>query len=127
MPFVWVFIGSAFGGMARYWCSGIAARLFGSTFPWGTFIVNVSGSALIGALAALAATQSGLMATPDARLFAIVGICGGYTTISSFTLQTLNLALEGEWVRASANVVGSAALCLGATGFGHWLVLGFVR
>ncbi len=124
MGYLWVFIGSALGGMARYWCSGMAARLLGPTFPWGTLIVNVAGSMLIGALATIPASKGWLLAQPDARLFTMVGICGGYTTISSFSLQTLNLALEGEWVRASLNVVGSVALCLLATGIGHLLALG---
>jgi fluoride exporter len=123
MAYLWVFIGSALGGMARYWCSGMAARLLGPTFPWGTLIVNVVGSMLIGALAAFGMSKGWLLAQPDAGLFAMVGICGGYTTISSFSLQTLNLALEGEWVRASLNVVGSVALCLTATGIGNLLAL----
>ena len=123
MTYVWVFIGSALGGMARYWCSGMAARLLGSTFPWGTIIVNVVGSGLIGALATLGVAQSSRFAELDVRVFTMVGICGGYTTVSSFSLQTLNLALEGEWVRASVNVVASVILCLAAAGFGHLLAL----
>src|SRR5690348_13780538 len=127
MQYVWVFIGTALGGMARYWCSGMAARLLGSTFPWGTLIVNVIGSALIGALATLGATHVSFFAEPDARLFTMVGICGGYTTVSSFSLQTLNLTQEGEWFRAAANILGSVALCLAAAEIGHLLVLGFAR
>ncbi len=127
MQYVWVFIGTALGGIARYWCSGMAARLLGSTFPWGTLIVNVIGSALIGALATLGAAHSWYFAELDARLFTMIGICGGYTTVSSFSLQTLNLTLEGEWWRAAANVVGSVTLCLAAAAIGHLLVLGFVR
>lgn len=123
MPYLWVFIGSALGGVARYGCSGLAARWLGSTFPWGTLFVNVVGSALIGALAMIGASENALLGAPDGRLFTMVGICGGYTTISSFSLQTLNLALEGEWVRASLNVIGSVVLCLGATALGIWLVL----
>jgi CrcB protein len=73
-------------------------------------------------LASLSSSDIGLL-TANALLFTTVGICGGYTTISSFTLQTLNLGLEGEWVRAALNVGGSVALCLLAAEAGHLLVL----
>src|SRR5690606_654225 len=74
MSYFWVAVGSALGGMARYGCTGLAARLFGASFPWGTLIVNVSGSLLIGALAALLAPENRLFGHPDARAFLAVGL-----------------------------------------------------
>jgi fluoride exporter len=87
MNYVWVAVGSALGGMARYWCSGFAARLIGEWFPWGTLIVNVSGSFVIGAFAALSAAEGPFLISPEQRIFVMVGLCGGYTTFSSFSLK----------------------------------------
>jgi fluoride exporter len=77
MNYVWVAVGSALGGMARYWCSGFVARLFGEWFPWGTLIVNVSGSFVIGVFAALSAAEGPFLIPPEMRIFVMVGICGG--------------------------------------------------
>jgi CrcB protein len=117
MTYLWVALGSALGGMARYGCAGLAARWLGATFPWGTLIVNVSGSLLIGFLATATAPDGRLLAGPDARAFLMIGILGGFTTFSSFSLETLNLARDGEWLFASANVVLSLVCCL----FAVWL------
>ena len=100
MNYLWVAIGSALGGMARYWCSGFAARLIGEWFPWGTLIVNVVGSFVIGAFAALSASEGPFLIRPEIRIFVMVGLCGGYTTFSSFSLQTFALWREGDgWGR----------------------------
>src|SRR5690348_18304009 len=112
MDWAWVIIGSALGGMARYGVSGAVARRIGETFPWGTFVVNVSGSLVIGLFAALVAPGGALGGEEAAGVFVMTGLCGGYTTFSSFSLQTLNLARDGEWPRALANIVASAASCL---------------
>jgi CrcB protein len=119
MTYLWVALGSALGGMARYGCAGLAARWLGATFPWGTLLVNVSGSLLIGFLAALVAPDGRLLAGPDARAFLMIGILGGFTTFSSFSLETLNLARDGEWLFAFANVMLSVVLCLFAVWLGH--------
>ena len=119
MTYLWVALGSALGGVARYGCTGLAARWLGASFPWGTLIVNVSGSVLVGLLATLLAPDGRLLAGPDARAFLMIGILGGYTTFSSFSLETLNLAREGEWLFASANVALSVVLCLIAVWLGH--------
>ena len=105
--------------MARYGCSGLAARYIGATFPWGTLIVNVSGSVIIGFLATLTLADGRLLISPDARAFLMIGVCGGFTTFSSLSLETLNLARDGEWLWASANVVLSVVLCLVAVWLGH--------
>lgn len=110
--YFWVAIGSALGGLARYWSSGVAARMFGETFPWGTLIVNVLGSFVIGFVAALTAPDGRIFIGSTARVFIMVGLCGGFTTFSSFSLQTLNLLNEGEYVYAGGNIVLSVVLCL---------------
>lgn len=120
MSYLWVALGSALGGMARYGCTGAAARLFGASFPWGTLIVNVSGSLLIGFLAALAAPDGRALVQGDARAFLVIGILGGFTTFSSFSLETLRLAHDGEWLWAAGNVLGSVLLCLAAVSLGYW-------
>jgi fluoride exporter len=119
--YVWIAIGSAIGGVARYWCSGMAARLIGETFPWGTLIVNVIGSFVIGFFAAITGPDGRVYAGTVARQFVMVGICGGYTTFSSFSLQTLSLMDDGEWFRAGANVGLSVLACLIAVWAGHVL------
>lgn len=112
MTALWVIIGSALGGGARYWCSGFVARQIGETFPWGTLTVNAVGSLIIGLIAALTGPDGRLLMGSEARQFIMMGVLGGFTTFSSFSLQTLALAQDGEWMRAGLNVVGSVAVCL---------------
>jgi fluoride exporter len=117
--YLWVMLGSALGGGTRYWFSGVVARMFGETFPWGTLLVNVSGSLVIGFFNTITGPDGRLLVGTTARQFVMIGICGGYTTFSSFSLQTLNLARDGEWLRAGGNVVLSVVLCLLAVWLGH--------
>ena len=117
--YLWIAIGSAIGGVARYWCSGVAARLIGETFPWGTLIVNVVGSFIIGFFATLTGPDGRVFVGTTARQFVMVGLCGGYTTFSSFSLQTLTLMSDGEWLQASFNIASSVVLCLLAVWLGH--------
>ena len=119
MTYLWVMIGSALGGVARYALSGLAASNFGETFPWGTIIVNVTGSFVIGFFATLTGPDGRVFVGSDGRLFVMTGICGGYTTFSSFSLQTLNLVRDDEWALAGANVGLSVVLCLLAVWAGH--------
>lgn len=119
--FLAVASGSALGGVARYGLSGIVARSFGETFPWGTLIVNVLGSLLIGFVATITGPDGRLLVSPVARQFWIPGIFGGFTTFSAFSLQTLSLAQDGEWTRAGANVVLSVVVCLVAVWLGSLL------
>jgi len=121
MNYLWVAIGSALGGMARYWCSGFAARLIGEWFPWGTLIVNVVGSFVIGAFAALSASEGPFLIRPEIRIFVMVGLCGGFTTFSSFSLQTFELLRSGEGIRAAIYVVASVLLCVAGAAIGHAL------
>ncbi len=119
MAYLWIAIGSALGGVARFWCSGVAARTIGETFPWGTLIVNVVGSFIIGFFATLTGPDGRVFVSSTARQFVMIGFCGGYTTFSSFSIQTLNLVQEGEWLRAGGNIVGSVVLCLVAVWAGY--------
>lgn len=118
---LWVAVGSALGGVARYWCSGIIANLVGETFPWGTLIVNVVGSFLIGLIATVSGTDGRFIISAEARQFLMMGILGGFTTFSAFSLQTLSLARDGQWLLVGANIVGSVVLCLIMVWAGHML------
>ena len=112
-------LGGAIGSIGRFWLNGVISRHFGETFPLGTLVINVTGSLAIAFFWALTAPEGRLMVSPTARTFFMVGICGGYTTFSSFSLQTLNLALDGEWLYAGANTVLSIGLCLAAAWLGY--------
>jgi CrcB protein len=127
--YLWVGLGSALGGIGRFWLSGLIARRIGETFPWGTLAVNVSGSLVIGFLAALIGPDSRLAPrfNPFILQFLMVGICGGYTTFSSFSLQTLKLVQAGEWLHAGANVLFSVLLCLAAVWLGFLVAQAFNR
>lgn len=125
MAYLWIAIGSALGGVARFWCSGVVARLVGETFPWGTLTVNVVGSFVIGFFAILTGPDGRLLVGTPMRQFVMIGICGGYTTFSSFSIQTLELMRDGEWLQAGGNVVGSVVLCLVAVWAGAALAATF--
>jgi CrcB protein len=119
MTYLWVALGSALGGMARFWCSGFVAERFGGTFPWGTLMVNVVGSFIIGFFATLTGPDGRFLVAPDVRTFVMIGFCGGYTTFSSFSLQNLTLAQDGEWLQVGGNILLSVALCLASVWLGH--------
>jgi len=112
LSYVWVALGGAVGTTARYWLSGVVARSVGETFPWGTLVINVTGSFVIGFFGALTGPDGRVFVGSTARQFVMIGICGGYTTFSSFSLQTLNLMNDGEWFRAGANIGLSVLLCM---------------
>jgi CrcB protein len=116
--YLWIAIGSGFGGVARLGCSDLMTRWLGPQFPWGTLLVNVVGSFVIGYVAAFAGTASPL-GEPRMAVFLMVGVCGGYTTFSAFSLQTMALAHQGAWARAGLNIVGSVVLCAGAVVLGR--------
>jgi len=118
MTYLLVALGSAIGGAARYWCSGFVAQRAGEVFPWGTLAVNVIGSFVIGALAAMSEPDGRWYLGSEARQFLMIGVLGGFTTFSSFSLQTLNLLRDGEWGYAAANVAVSLAACLIAVWLG---------
>ena len=117
--YIWIAIGSALGGVGRHWCGVTAARLLGETFPWGTLFVNVSGSFIIGFFATFTGPDGRFVASTTARQFVMVGLCGGFTTFSAFSLQTLNLMQDGQWGHAGLNIGASVFLCLLAVWLGH--------
>lgn len=114
-------LGGALGSVLRFWLSGLVAGQVGEAFPWGTLLVNVTGSFVIGFFATLTAPEGRSLVSGDTRQFVMTGICGGYTTFSSFSLQTLTLARGGDWLRAGGNITGSFVLCLVAVWLGHLL------
>jgi len=127
--YLWIFLGAGLGGVARFAVSCVAEQHWGASFPWGTLIVNVSGSFIIGFFAALVSPDGLLAASPTARHFVTTGILGGYTTYSAFSLQTLTLARDGQWLYAGTYVGGTLVLCLAAVWLGHIcaLALGNLR
>jgi CrcB protein len=110
--YLWVLLGGAIGSTARFWLATAVAARTGPTFPWGTLLINVIGSFVIGLFASLTSAGGILNAQPDIQTFVMVGICGGFTTFSSFSLQTLDLVRSGAPLRASAYVLFSVMLGL---------------
>jgi fluoride exporter len=117
--YFWIAVGGALGSVARFWCSGLAARHGGETFPWGTLVVNVVGSFVIGFVSTLTGPDGRWFLGARWREFIMIGVCGGYTTFSSFSLQTLSLAQDGQWGKAGGNIFLSVMLCLVAVWLGH--------
>jgi CrcB protein len=117
--YIWIAMGSALGGVSRYFCSGLMARFIGETFPWGTLFVNVTGSFIIGFFAALTGPDGRVYAGSTTRQFVMTGFCGGYTTFSSFSLQTLNLIHGGELALAATNMSTSLVCCMIAVWAGY--------
>jgi CrcB protein len=123
LNYLWVMIGGALGTGARFWFSGFIGQRFGEFFPMGTLAVNISGSFVIGLFAAIADPQGPFLIAPKFRQFFMIGICGGYTTFSSFSIQTLDLAQDGDWFKAALNSVPSVVGCLVAVWIGRALGL----
>ncbi len=108
--------------MWRYWWSGLVAERFGETFPFGTLVVNMVGSTIIGVFAAVLERVASSSFAASLGQLLIIGICGGLTTFSSFSLQTYNLIMNRRWLTALANIVFSTGLCLGCVALG-WQVI----
>jgi CrcB protein len=123
MTYLWIAIGSALGGMARRWCTVVSMAWFGPEFPWGTLFINILGSFVIGLFFALTGPQGRFDVPLDVRLFVMTGICGGYTTFSAFSLETLGLFQRGAWLSGSAYVAASVGLCLIGVWAGHLLAM----
>jgi CrcB protein len=116
LSFAYVAAGGAMGSVARFWLAGAVARLTGTGFPWGTILINIVGSFAIGWFAGLSLTRQPPSA--DMRAFVMAGLCGGFTTFSAFSLQTLEMLREGRMLAALANVLVSVLLCVLACGGG---------
>jgi fluoride exporter len=121
--FTWIVvaIGSAIGGVSRYGVGLAAARLWGPSFPVGTLLINIVGSFIIGLYGALTLADGPMPASSDMRAFVMIGFCGGFTTFSSFSLQTLELLRAGENFAAGLYILLSNALCLAGVFLGYWL------
>jgi CrcB protein len=119
MRFLLVCLGGAVGTAARYGVGSLALRWWGAGFPYGTLIVNVTGSFLIGLIQQMA--WSTLAIPETVRLVLTVGVMGGFTTYSSFSYETLRLIEEGSWLQAGANVLLTTGLCLGVCALGLML------
>ncbi len=120
MSYLYVTLGSALGGLLRYVLTRLTVP-FSAGFPVGTVLINVLGSFVIGYFGTLTLQGSRFQASENLRLFVMVGICGGFTTFSSFSLQSFDLIRSDQWLRALANIVLSVVLCLAAVAAGHIL------
>lgn len=117
--YFWVAIGGALGSVARYALGNAMTLLLGTGFPWGTLLINVLGSFVISFFGALSVTDARFPLPFEARVFVTVGLCGGFTTFSSFSLQTVDLARAGYADRAALYVAASATLCIIACALGY--------
>ncbi len=116
-----VAVGGAMGSMARFWLAGAMTELTGPRFPWGTLLINILGSFAIGLVGGLTLTPDRIGLHPDIRIFLMTGVCGGFTTFSAFSLQTVELVQAGQIGPAFGYAIGSLLLCLIATWAG-WLL-----
>lgn len=115
--------GGAAGSVLRYWGTLAAARLGWAEFPWATIAINVLGSFVIGWFATATLPGGAHPASQELRLLVMTGLCGGFTTFSAFSLQTLDLLRAGNWAGAAVNVAASVLLCLAAVYAGHALAM----
>jgi len=123
LAYLWVALGGALGSVARFGLNGLISARFGETFPWGTIIINVTGSLVIGVIGAVASPEGRMdsQSRAFATQFLMIGICGGYTTFSSFSWQTLQRLQDRDWLYAGGNIVLSVVLCLIAVWLGYLL------
>ena len=119
----WIYLlvasGGALGSVARFWLSGVVGKRWGDGLPFGTLAVNILGCLAIGFFATVSGPDGRWFVRSEWRLAFMTGVCGGFTTFSAFSLQTLDLGLHGQWLRAGMNVLLSVALCLLAVWLGH--------
>ena len=124
MQYVVIGLGGALGSMARFGLGSLIdtnVQKTGQIFPWGTIVVNITGCFVIGFIFTISASEGRIILSSLARNFIMIGILGGYTTFSSFSLQTLTLAQDGQWWGAAANVLLSVVLCLAGVWLGAML------
>jgi CrcB protein len=124
LAIVLVFLGGAAGSIWRYWWSGLVAQRFGETFPFGTLVVNVVGSILVGVCSGLLIHISNSSIAIALQQLLVIGVCGGLTTFSSFSLQTFSLIADGRWLFALANIVFSTGLSFGCVALGWQITQG---
>src|SRR5947209_5537029 len=115
-----VALGGAIGSVGRFWLTGVVTALTGPRFPWGTLLINVLGSLVIGLVAGITLAPTRISVHPDIRIFLMTGICGGFTTFSAFSLQTLELLQSGDTIAGLGYAIGSVVLCVIAT-YAGWV------
>ena len=122
MNYLWIALGAVAGAIARYALSGYIARAFSSAFPYGTLIVNVSGSLVLGFFLVLAGER--MLLDPRWRMLLAIGFCGSYTTFSSYAFESFAQMESGQWMMMAINIAANNALCLGAIILGAALARG---
>jgi CrcB protein len=110
--YFWISLGAVVGGCARYFLSGFVARHFSTTFPYGTLIINITGSLILGFF--LIYSTERVLLDPRWRLLVAIGFCGSYTTFSSYAYETFALMEQSQWLMMSFNILGNNVLCLAA-------------
>ena len=110
MAYLWIALGAVVGASARYFLSGFIAKALPSSFPYGTLIINITGSLLLGFF--LAWTSERVLIDPRWRLLIAIGFCGSYTTFSSYAFETFALVEQGQWLLMGLNIIASNLLCL---------------
>ena len=127
LTYLWIALGGALGSVARFACAEWIVARWPGVFPWGTLFVNVLGSLMIGLIAGFGESEARWQLPLIMRQFIMIGILGGYTTFSSFSLQTLMLARNGAWLLAGLNAAVSVLLCVMAAWLGFALVMAINR
>lgn len=122
MNYLWIAVGAVAGASARYFLSGLVARNFSATFPYGTLLINVTGSLTLGFF--LVFSMERVLLDPRWRLLVAIGFCGSYTTFSSYAFESFALMEQGQWLLMGLNILGSNALCLAAVLAGAALARG---
>ena len=115
-----VFGGAAFGGIARYWLSNFVYKFLPASFPYGTLVVNIVGSFILGFI--FFTSQNTNYFSPEVRLFLTIGLCGGFTTFSTFSLETFTLILNADYFSAALNILFSVFLCFVAVLLSYFFV-----
>jgi CrcB protein len=110
--FLIISLGAIVGANLRYWISRFASNEWGAAFPYGTLIINIGGSMIVGFF--MIWTTERVLADPRWRLLIVVGFCGAFTTFSSYAFESMSLVGRGQWLLAVTNIVGSNLLCLSA-------------
>jgi len=122
VTYLWIAVGAVVGASARYFLSGLIARNFSATFPYGTLLINITGSLVLGFF--LVYSTERVLLDPRWRLLVAIGFCGSYTTFSSYAFESFALMEQGQWLLVALNVVSSNILCLAAVLAGTALARG---